>query len=38
MDCLELRLSEIVRVALYAAADTTVSIPANINAPFIPAS
>lgn len=38
MDCLELRLSEIVRVALYAAADTTVSIPANINAPFIPES
>ena len=38
MDCLELRLSEIVRVALYTAADTTVSIPANINAPFIPAA
>ena len=38
MDCLELRLSEIVRVALYAAADTTVPIPANINAPFIPAA
>ena len=38
MDCLELRLSEIVRVALYAAADTTVSIPANINAHFIPES
>ena len=36
MDCLELRLSEIVRVALYASADTTVPIPANINAPFIP--
>lgn len=38
MDCLELRLSEIVRVALYASADTTVPIPANINAPLIPAA
>lgn len=38
MDCLELRLSEIVRVALYAAADTNVSIPANINADSIPAA
>lgn len=38
MDCLELRLSEIVRVSLYDAADTTVPIPANINAPLIPAA